>query len=159
VKFTTLPASAQTRTLRLFQGATTQLCGIRILSTGKARLVDAASVAIGSDSVLSMVTGTIYRIGLRYTKGTGANAIIEGYVDTGDNNFGSPFASTTTDTGTTQANRMEIGQAAAGTVCDVFVDDVRIDDAAMPGPSVASALLAQRTYPRGVGRGASRGIA
>jgi hypothetical protein len=145
LKFTTLPASTQTRTLRLFQGSTTQLCGLRVVSTGKARLVDAANVQIGSDDTLVMTAGSIYRLGLRYTAGTGANGIIEAFSATGDNNFGAAFASTSVDASTTPANRIDLGQNASGTVCDVFFDDIRIDTAAMPGPSIASSDSAWHT--------------
>jgi hypothetical protein len=151
LKFTTLPASTQARLL-FIRATTTALCSLRVTSTGKMQLRDAGSTQVGSDSATTITTGNPFRIGLRYTKGTGANAVLEAYVVAGDSAFGAAFASSTADTGTAQANRVEIGQGSSGTVCDVYVDDVKIDDASMPGPSVAggSAMLVHPGMAGGV---------
>jgi hypothetical protein len=140
VNFVSLPGTTQTRILFIRNG-TTALCGLRITSTGLVQLRDAAGTQIGASSGTAITTGNPFRIGLHYTKGTGANAVLEAFVASGDTAFSAAFASTSADTGTLQANRIEIGQGASGTVCDVYVDDVKIDDASMPGASVASGML------------------
>lgn len=140
IKFTTLPATAQTRLIFIRNG-TSSLCGLRVTSAGKVQLRDAANTQVGSDSTTVISTGNTYRLGLHYTKGTGANAVLEGYIAANDDAFGAAFASTSSDTGTAQGNRVEAGQGASGTVCDVFVDDVKIDDTTMPGPSVVGGAL------------------
>src|SRR5688500_17407554 len=48
-------------------------------STGRLRLSDASGNQIGSDSGI-LSTNTLYRIGLHYLKGTGANGIARAYV-------------------------------------------------------------------------------
>jgi hypothetical protein len=149
IKFAALPASTQTRTAFIRNG-TTALCGIRITSAGKVQLRDAANTQVGSDSATTLTTGNLYRIGLRYTKGTGANAVLEAFVATTDNAFGAAFATTSADTGTAQASRVEVGQGASGTVCTVNFDDVKIDDTTMPGPSgsteISTTFLAKASF-------------
>ncbi len=140
LKFTTLPASAQTR-LMFIRNGTTALCGLRVTSAGKVQLRDAANTQVGSDSTTVITVNNPFRVGLRYTKGTGANAVLEAFIAANDDAFGAAFASTSADTGTAQGNRVEIGQGASGTVCDVYVDDIKVDDASMPGPSVAGGAI------------------
>src|SRR5574341_429517 len=50
-----------------------------------------------------LAVGTVYRAGLHQKRGTGGDAILEGYLAVGDAPFGAPFAVTTTGTWTTLA--------------------------------------------------------
>src|SRR5207248_10190093 len=49
------------------------------------------STPIGVDTT-PLSVGTLYRIGLHQKHGSGADAILEGFVATGDTAFGAPFA-------------------------------------------------------------------
>jgi hypothetical protein len=146
IKMTTLPASAQIRLIFIYNTATA-LAQFRITSAGAPQLRDGANTQIGANGP-TVSTGTIYRCGLRYTKGTGANAVLEAYIATGDADFGAAFASSSVEAATLQANKVRFGQVSAGTVCDLFVDDIRIDDAAMPGPSTGGAPPPSSIPPR-----------
>jgi hypothetical protein len=77
--------------------------------------------------------GTMYRIAIHQKKGTGSNAILEGFLATGDANFTTPFARNTTQTFITQADSIQIGATTSmgGTIT---FDDIRLDAGAMPGP-------------------------
>jgi hypothetical protein len=78
--------------------------------------------------------GTVYRVGLHQRRGTGADAILEAYLAVGDAPFGAPFAAMTTGTWMTQADRLRPGPTSA--TADVTFDDIRLDSAIMPGPSI-----------------------
>jgi hypothetical protein len=114
------------------------LARVRFTVTGGAslRLVDSAGATIGTD--FAVTANTIYRIGLHYTIGSGANGVVEMFVATGDSAFGAADRSTTANSGITQVSRLRCGVTTAATFTVDF-DDIRIDDTTMPGPSVASA--------------------
>lgn len=131
VKFS---AFANHRVIYFLNGTTGQ-AAIQIRSTGKARLLNAAGTQVGSDSTLTMTTGNVYRIGLRYTKGTGANATYEAFIAANDDAFGAAFASTSAGDGTLQITRVQVGNTASASALSIIYDDVRIDDTSMPGPS------------------------
>ena len=63
----------------------------------------------------------------------GSNGVLEGFVATGDANFGAAFALSDKQTFTTQADSVQIG-GATSIVGSFTVDDVRLDTGAMPGP-------------------------
>lgn len=96
-------------------------------------LADAANTQIGSR--FTYTTDTIYRLGLRYTKGTGSDAIVEFFAVAGDDPFGAAIASTSAGTGTVQADRVRIGATNSQT-STFFIDNIRIDDASMPTDDV-----------------------
>ena len=98
-------------------------------SNGALRLRNAGTT-VGSDSA-ALSTGTIYRIGLVQKKGTGGNAILQAFVTTGDAAFAAPFAQTSTGGWTSQASRLRFGATVSGVV-NLVVDDVRLDNAAIP---------------------------
>jgi len=79
--------------------------------------------------------GTLYRIGIHQKKGTGGNAVLEGFIATGDAAFTTPFATSSTQTFTTQADSVQIG-ATTGTAGSMTIDDIRLDTGSMPGPSI-----------------------
>jgi hypothetical protein len=59
--------------------------------------------------------------------------VLEAYLAAGDAAFGASFASTLTGAWTSQADQFRFG-ATTGTLNATF-DDIRLDTAAMPGPS------------------------
>ncbi len=117
--------------IALISNAGTTVGNIVLRTTGTLRLRN-GTTAIGADSA-PLPAGTLYRVGLRQKKGTGGNAILEGYLAAGGASFGAPFASTTGGTWTTQADRFRFG-ATASTVLDAAFDDIRLDAGAMPRP-------------------------
>ena len=75
----------------------------------------------GSSSVgattAALTPGTLYRIGIHQKRGTGSNGTLEGFVATGDANFGTAFASSGTQTSPPKRTRcrleLRLGQPAA----------------------------------------------
>lgn len=123
-----------TTTMRMIftSNSGTAVCSIYLTTTGTLQLRDSAATILGTSSALSL--STVYRIGLHYKKGTGANAILEGFLASGDNAFGAAFQSTTNGAETAQINRIDIGNQAAGSTKEKFFDNIRIDTVSMPGP-------------------------
>jgi hypothetical protein len=116
----------------LVSNAGTSVGGIFLRSTGVLRLKTGATT-IGVDSP-ALVVGAVYRVGVHQKRGTGANAVLEAYLAAGEAAFGAPFASTATGAWTSQADRFRLGPSTS-VVLDVTFDDIRLDAAAMPGPS------------------------
>jgi hypothetical protein len=110
----------------------TTVGNIVLRSNGVLRLKNGMT-QIGADST-PIATGTLYRIGLRQKKGTGNDAVLEGYLATGDAVFGSAFASTTSGTWTTPADRLQFGTTTS-VALDGLLDDIRLDTGSLPGPS------------------------
>lgn len=117
-----------------FVNTSTGQCSLQFRTTGKVRLTNAAGTQIGSDSTLTMTAGNVYRVGMRYTKGTGANGIVEAFVAANDDAFGAAFASTSAGDGTLQINRIQLGNTTSTNAANFIFDNARIDDASMPGP-------------------------
>lgn len=127
--------SSTGRIAELRNGSASAGPSVRYSNNGQIRLYNQGGAQVGSGVAVSL--NTLYRIGLRYKAGTGANAIGELYVATEDNAFpGSPNASYTNGTETDTVTETRIGSPTS-TVIDWRFDDVRIDDAAMPGPSTS----------------------
>lgn len=99
------------------------------LTTSRTLVLRNGSTTIGSASA-TLALNTLYRVGFRQN----ATGTLEAYLAEGDAAFATPFASSTTLAAATQANRLRIGSNEAATV-NLLLDDIRIDDAAMPGPS------------------------
>ena len=109
-------------------------------SNGTLTLKD-GSTTIGSSAALS--TNTLYRIGVRQASGSGTG-VLQAYVATGDAAFGTAFASSTTETISNPAAEVRIGATNSSAV-DLTVDDIRLDSAAMPGPSGSGSATATPT--------------
>jgi RHS repeat-associated protein len=140
VNAASFPASA--RLVQLRNGTTT--VGTLTLNTnGTLTLKNAVSAAtIGSSAALS--ANTLYRIGIRQSSGSGTG-VLEAYLASGDAAFGAPFATNSAETITGQASEMRIGATNSNAV-NVTVDDIRLDSAAMPGPSGSSSPTATPTH-------------
>jgi hypothetical protein len=119
--------SADTRIVLLSNDGTT--VGNLLLRRDGTLLLRTASTAIGSPSA-ALRAGTLYRLGLHQKRGSGSNAVLEAYMAIGDAAFGSPFASSQTQTFTAAADRLRFG-ATTGTLNAVF-DDITLDAAALP---------------------------
>ena len=102
---------------------------LNLTTTGALQLRN-NSTNIGSVSA-ALTPGTRYRIGLHQKKGTGGNAVLEAYLAVGDAPFGAPFASSATQSFTTQAVRLSLG-ATNSSLVNFLADDVKLDTVAMP---------------------------
>jgi hypothetical protein len=91
------------------------------------------STTIGADTA-PLAVGQVYRIGIHQKTGTSGNAVLEAFVAVGDAAFAAPFASTTTGTWTTAADRLRVGATVAVPV-NLAVDDLRLNGAVMPPPT------------------------
>jgi hypothetical protein len=135
LRINTLP-TAQEQILQISNSGT-NVGNIVLLTNGKLRL-RRDTTTVGKDTS-PLVVGTIYRVGIRQKRGTGSNAILEGYVAVGDAAFGSAFASTPSGTWNTSANQIQFG-ALTGTNLSATFDNILLDSAAMPPPSTSSAF-------------------
>jgi hypothetical protein len=115
----------------LISNSGTTVGNLQLTSSGALQLRN-GSTQIGSNSA-TLSVGTLYRIGIHQKKGAGGNAVLEAYLAVGSAAFGSPFASSTTGSFTTQATQFRLG-ATTATAVDIVVDDIRLDTAAMPAP-------------------------
>lgn len=79
----------------------------------------------------ALTLGTLYRIGLRQKKGTGANGELQGYVAEGHAELAS-FASSTTESFTTQADEIRAG-AIDAVALDGRIGYLAADSRRMPG--------------------------
>ncbi len=122
------PASAR---IVQIQNSGTTVGSISLTSSGTLQL-KSGSTTIGTSAALS--ANTLYRIGLHQKKGTGADGVLEAFLAVGDAAFGAAFASSASQTFTSQASKLVVGATNSNAV-DATVDDIRLDSAVMPGPS------------------------
>jgi PKD repeat protein len=120
--------SSNARIAQILNGSTT-VGDILVTTSGKLRLRN-DSTAIGTDSA-ALSVGTVYRIGLHQKKGSSGNAVLEVYLAAGDVPFGSAFASSATQSFTSQATSFRFGATNANVLIAQF-DDILLDSAAMP---------------------------
>jgi hypothetical protein len=104
--------------------------GNLVLRVGGALRLRNGSNTVGADST-PLTAGQVYRVGLRQRRGTGANAILEAYLASGEAAFGQPFASLSNGTWTTAADRLHLGTTISAPLDAVF-DDIRLDRGVMP---------------------------
>ena len=131
VRLAAIPAG-QVRVVRITD-AGTSVGALTLETTGKLTLRSGTTSIAATPTAL--VVGTLYRIGIHQKKGTGSNAVLEGFIATGDAAFTTPFATSSTQTFTTQADSVQIG-ATTGTAGSMTIDDIRLDTGSMPGPSI-----------------------
>lgn len=129
----TLP-SATTQILAIRNGSTT-VGNFAVTSAGALQLRNGTTVLATYSP--NLVAGTLYRVGLRQTKGTGSNAILAGFVVSGDTAFGTAFHTRSNLTFTTQATQIWIG-ATTSTAASITFDDVAVDTAALAAPTTAA---------------------
>lgn len=129
--------SSTARIVQISNGGTT-VAELQLTTVGKLRLRNGGAT-IGNDSA-TLTGGTVYRVMVHQKKGTGSNAVLEASLATGDDLFGSPFASATNLTFTTQATRVNVGATTSSNAVAITVDDIIIDSAALPPPSNGLAL-------------------
>jgi len=125
--------------LRILNG-TTVVGTIQLRSTGKLRLRN-SSTSIGTDSA-ALTPGAMYRVGIHQRARSGGtnNGVLEAWVSPAGQPFAAPFAALTTGSWTTSATELRLGAVTSATA-SVTLDDIKIDDTAMPtnGPAAPSA--------------------
>jgi RHS repeat-associated protein len=128
--------------VQIRDSAGTTIGGLYLNSNGTLTLKNVAtSTTIGTSSALS--TNTLYRVGIRQASGSGTGAL-QAYLASGDAAFGAVFASSSAETISNSAAEVRIG-ATNSTAVDATVDDIRLDSAAMPGPSTGGSATATPT--------------
>jgi hypothetical protein len=131
IRLAAIPAG-EIRVIRITD-AGTSVGAITLETTGKITLRN-GTTNLGA-STTALAAGTVYRIGIHQKKGTGSNGILEGFLATGDAAFTTPFATNSAQTFTTQSDSVQIGSSTSVAATATF-DDIRIDNGAMPGPSI-----------------------
>lgn len=129
-----LPSAEQRLVLGL--NGTTNLLQIAIMSTGALQLYSGATV-VGTSATGTLATGTTYRVGWRYTAGTGTNGVVELYLATGDAAFGAALLSTSAGAMTLAVTDLRVGMTTAIALAGKL-DQIALDDATMPAPSGAA---------------------
>lgn len=125
-----------TESIRFVHGRSgSTIFGMSVYSGGQVTLEDGTSL-VGSSAALQ--TGTIYRIGWHYQKGTGSNGVLEGYLAQGDAAFGSPFASKTNSAKTANITELRFGSSGGLSPLDGRIDYIQVDDSVMPAPTSIS---------------------
>ena len=109
--------------IALLSNAGTTVGNIILRPTGALGL-RTGSTTVGSGSAPLQV-GTAYRVGLRQKKGTGRNAVLEGYLAEGDASVGTPFAALTNGTWTASVDRLRVGSTMSVKV-DATIDDITL---------------------------------
>ncbi|HSS35818.1 MAG TPA: carboxypeptidase regulatory-like domain-containing protein [Patescibacteria group bacterium] len=130
-----------------FSDQGTTVGNLQLQASGALRLRNGSST-IGVDSA-PLVVGTVYRVGLHQKRSTGANGVLQAYVAPAGSAFGTPFASLSTGTWTTLADRLRFG-ATAGSAVDMTADTIALDAGAMPGPIAASAAAGTLVAARNI---------
>jgi hypothetical protein len=132
LRLTAIPSTASRILLVSDQGTT--VGNLQLLPTGQLRLRN-ASATIGMDST-ALIVGTVYRVAIHQRQGTGSNAVVEAFLAPAATAFGSPFATLTTGSWTTLADRIRFG-ATAGGALDATADNIALDAGSMPAPAIA----------------------
>ena len=133
LRLTARPSS--TSRILLVSDLGTTVGNLQLLPTGQLRLRN-ASTTIGVDST-ALVVGTVYRVAIHQRQGTGSNAVLEAFFAPAGTAFGSPFATLTTGSWTTSADRIRFG-ATAGGALDATADNIALDAGALPAPAIAA---------------------
>ena len=134
LRLNALPA-AGVRIAMFLDGSTT-VGNFNLTTTGALTLRN-GTTAIGANSA-PLAIGQVYHVALHQKKGTGANAVLEGFLAVGDAAFGVPFASSSTGTWIDQATSFRLG-ATIATAVDLVVDNIQIDTTlpfSAPAPSI-----------------------
>ena len=93
------------------------------------------SALIGTSAALTV--GTVYRLGIRQTQGSGTG-VLSAWLATGETAFGSPFATSTTQTVASTTDSVRLGSPGTGAVLRVTVDDLALDTATATATATAT---------------------
>ncbi|HEY3229427.1 MAG TPA: hypothetical protein VGJ87_09405, partial [Roseiflexaceae bacterium] len=131
LRISAIPGS--TARIALLSNAGSSVAILQVLTDGRLQLRDSVANATVGTSTIALTPGQTYHIGLHQRKGSGSNAVLEAYVVAGAGPFGTtpPFASKTTGTWTTPADRLRVGATNTVAVNATF-DDIKLDTAILP---------------------------
>ena len=129
--------SAEQR-LVLARNSTTTVMQIAITAAGALRLYSGVTL-IGTSLNATLSSGVTYRLGWRYTAGTGANGIVELYLATGEAAFGAALLSTATGAMTLAVTELRVGMTTS-VALSATLDHIVLDNAVMPTPAVLRVL-------------------
>ncbi len=118
--------------LRLRNGGTT----LATLTVKTNRQIEVRQSGAGYGLSTALTVGTVYRLGLRYTKSTsGANGILEGWLAPVDTAWTTShrFVNATAVTIPSQVTSLVIGTPATGVLVPLTLDDVVLDTGVLPG--------------------------
>ena len=129
VMLPSLPSTV--RVLQLLNAGTT-LGNIQVTATGAIRL-RLGGTQQGSDSSITVSANQPFRIGIKQFNNA-STGTLDAYVALGDADFDTAFASATglATSGTTDAIRF----GGTSAIVQGYWDDIRIDDAQLPSPSI-----------------------
>jgi hypothetical protein len=131
LRLETVPAAATLA--RLSASGTWQ--GNIYLTSARTLKLRSNTTSIGAETA-PLAPGVVYRVGL-HQKGTGSAALLEAFLATGDAPFGGAFAANASQSITNAPSSFDIGSTGT-TPVDVTLDDIRLDTAMMPPPSIAA---------------------
>src|SRR6266545_4774477 len=126
--------SANTRLLQINNG-TTGLGDLQLLTNGKLRMHNSGTT-IGLDSS-ALTVGAVYRVGIHQKSGSGTG-VLEAFLASGDNQFTSAFAVSSTLTISLAASRVQVGATVSSNILAITADEITIDTAGFAQPSVNS---------------------
>jgi hypothetical protein len=112
--------------------------GLVCLRNGNAWVGGVAGTACTSTP---LTVGTTYRLKLHQVQGTGGDGILQGFVAPAGDEFGAPFAKTTTTAISQKVDRFQLG-SSTNVVLDAVFDDVTVDGKPQTIPEPASGLEA-----------------
>lgn len=126
-RFASLP-SGGTWTMFQVRSTSAELARVRVNVSGQIAL--RAGGGTEANLATSISTNTTYHGWLKYTKGTGVNAVVEfGYSTDGTRpTSGGTYNTQTVGTATVDGDRIMFGQTSSNTV-GAYFDKVRVDDA------------------------------
>jgi uncharacterized protein (DUF1778 family)/predicted RNA-binding protein with TRAM domain len=122
--------SAGASLLRIYNGSTQ--VGNLFLNMSQRLVLRQDATQVGSVSDV-LQTGTVYRVGIRQVRGAG-DGILEAFLVEGNSSFGAPFASSSSQTITSGATRLNLGAAGSSGSLTLTLDDIVLDAASMPAP-------------------------
>lgn len=143
VSFYLVLGAAPAATFRLLNGQNSvSQFDVRLTATPTIQFRNGGSTLYTSPT---LSTNTIYRFGIYYkcetTQGVTTDGVMEVYSASGDDDFGAYKArngAITMATSNAGLSRIDFGMSnAASASGDLYFDDIRIDDAIMPGASLA----------------------
>ena len=142
LKLDALPADSMRIAQILNDGMTV---GNLYLHTNGALRLRSGTTTIGADTA-PLEVGPIYHLAMRQRRGTGGDAILEGYLAADDAPLGTPFASITTGNWTSQAQQVRLG-ATNSAALNATYDDIQLYFEATSGAGQPSATPASVNTP------------
>lgn len=157
VTFTVIPTVYISFYIKIISVVTTPITVLRLYKAGEAGVlslfVETSSIQLNDDLIgtvgdpFTFTVDTIYRIGIRYTIGTGTDAIMQLYIAEGDTSFSNPIVDISNSPAINTVDTLSVGINNLRTGFIVF-DNIRIDTESMPTDDVALSLVELQPFNR-----------